>query len=204
MAESRSKGKRLIPIPESLLKGLMDASSKEGKTLNGYIAESLVQAVNISKTGKNLAEMVHYFELLQSQRASGAVFTPLTVFDFMSSQVFLSNERKLLDLWFESGKWYGKYLREKFEAPVDAFADLLRVARWDINEVIIKKSRDAYKFNCTSTSLTKEATEMLLRFILGSLEGMNSKILKNEFMKGLILIEFSIWCKCYENSWTGI
>ena len=192
MSEGRRKGKRLIPIPESLLKGLMDASSKEGKTLNGYIVESLQQAVKVSETGQNLASMVHYFEILQSLKASGAVFTPLIVFDFMTNKVYTTDTDGLLDVWFESGKWYGKYITEKFEPPVQALADLLKAARWDLNEVDVNESNGNINLRCTSTSLTKEATELLLKFILGALEGMNYNLLNNEFMKGLILVEFTL------------
>jgi len=192
MSGGQSKGKRLIPIPEALLKGLMDASSKDGKTLNGYIEEALQQAVKVFQSGQNLNGMVHYFEILQSQKASGAIFMPLTVFDFLTQKVYATNKEQLLDVWFESGKWYGKYITEKFENPVQALADLLQAARWDLNEVNVKKIDGKLKLRCTSTSLTKEGTEMLLKFISGALDGMSYKILNNEFMKGLILVEFTL------------
>ena len=189
MSERRGKGKRLIPVPESLLRGLVDASSKEGKTLNGYIEEALQQAVKVFESGQNLKGMVHYFEILQSQKASGAIFTPLTVFDFMINKVYATDKDKLLDVWFESGNWYGKYIKEKFENPIQALADLLQAARWDLNEVNVSITGGNVKLRCTSTALTKEGTELLLKFIAGALEGMTCKILKNEFMKGLILVE---------------
>ena len=192
MSERGSKGKRLIPIPESLLKGLMDASSKEGKTLNGYIEEALQEAVKVFKTGQNLNLMVHYFEILQSQKASGAIFTPLTVFDYMTHKVYATDKDELLGVWFESGKWYGKYIKEKFENSIQALADLLQAVRWDLNEVNVKEVDGKLKLRCTSTSLAKEGTELLLRFISGALNGMDCKILKNEFMKGLILVEFTL------------
>jgi len=192
MSGGQSKGKRLIPIPEALLKGLMDASSKDGKTLNGYIEEALQQAVKVFQSGQNLNGMVHYFEILQSQKASGAIFMPLTVFDFLTQKVYATNKEQLLDVWFESGKWYGKYITEKFENPVQALADLLRAARWDLTEVNVKEINGELKLRCTSTSLTKEGTELLLKFISGALDGMACKILKNEFMKGLILVEFTL------------
>ncbi len=192
MSGGQSKGKRLIPIPEALLKGLMDASSKDGKTLNGYIEEALQQAVKVFQSGQNLNGMVHYFEILQSQKASGAIFMPLTVFDFLIHKVYATDKDQLLDTWFESGKWYGKYITEKFENPVQALADLLQAARWDLNEVNVKKIDGKLKLRCTSTSLTKEGTEMLLKFISGALDGMAYKILNNEFMKGLILVEFTL------------
>ena len=192
MSERRGKGKRLIPVPESLLRGLVDASSKEGKPLNRYIEEALQQAVKVFESGQNLKGMVHYFEILQSQKASGAIFTPLTVFDFMINKVYATDKDKLLDVWFESGKWYGKYIKEKFENPIQALADLLQAARWDLNEVNVSIIGGNVKLRCTSTALTKEGTELLLKFIAGALEGMNCKILKNEFMKGLILVECAL------------
>ena len=192
MSEGRSKGKRLIPIPERLLAGLMDASSKEGKTLNGYIEEALFQAVKVFESGQNLKGMVRYFEILQSQKASGAIFTPLTVFDFMTCIVYASDKEALLKAWFESGKWYGKYISEKFEDPVQALADLLQAARWDLNEVNVNKTGGTFKLRCTSTALTKEGTELLMQFVEGALVGLSCKITKNEFIKGLILVEFTL------------
>jgi len=190
MSEGRSKGKRLIPIPETLLRGLMEASSTEGKPLNRYVEEALQQAVRVFEAGQNLKGMVHYFEILQSQKASGAIFTPLIVFDFLTSKVYATDKEKLLDVWFESGKWYGKYLVEKFEDPVQALADLLRAARWDLNEVDVKELDGKVKFRCTSTALTKAGTELLLKFIEGALDGMECEAVKSEFMKGLVLVEF--------------
>jgi len=190
MSEGRSKGKRLIPIPETLLRGLMEASSTEGKPLNRYVEEALQQAVRVFEAGQNLKGMVHYFEILQSQKASGAIFTPLIVFDFLTSKVYATDKEKLLDVWFESGKWYGKYLVEKFEDPVQALADLLRAARWDLNEVDVKELDGKVKFRCTSTALTKAGTELLLKFIEGALDGMKCETVKSEFMKGLVLVEF--------------
>jgi len=192
MSQGRSKGKRLIPVPESLLKGLMDAASKDGKPVNSYIEEALQQAVKVFETGQSLAGMVNYFKILQSQKASGAIFTPLTVFDFMTRKVSTTDKDKLLEEWFESGKWYGKYIVEKFQNPVQALADLLQVTRWDLNEVNVTAIDGKTKLRCTSIALTKDGTELLLKFIEGALDGMNCKILKNEFMKGLILVEFTL------------
>jgi hypothetical protein len=192
MSEGRKKGKRLIPIPEMLLRGLMDASSKEGKPLNSYIEEALQQAVKVLESGQSLKSMVRYFEILQSQKASGAIFTPLTVFEFMTNKVYATDKQALQEAWFESGKWYGKYLTEKFEDPVQALADLLQAARWDLNEVNVNRAGGKVKLRCTSTALTKEGTELLLKFIDGALEGMECKTVKSEFIKGLILVEFTL------------
>ena len=191
MSGRQLKGKRLIPIPEHLLRGLMEACRKEGKPLNKYVEEALQQAVKLFETGQNLKGMVRYFEILESQKASGAVFVPLSVYDFLTRKVYATDKEDLIDIWFESGKWYGKYLSERFEDAVQSLADLLKVARWDLNEVNINEMDGKVKLRCTSTALTKKATKLLLSFIEGALSGMECKIVKSEFMKGLILIEFS-------------
>ncbi len=192
MSNSRSKGKRLIPVPENLLAGLMDASSKEGIPLNSYIEEALQQAIKVFESGQNLKGMVRYFEILQSQKASGAIFTPLNVFDLMTNKVYESDKEALLKAWFESGKWYGKYISEKFSNPVYALADLLQAARWDLNEVNVDKVDGDFKLRCTSTALSKQGTELLMTFIEGAMEGMSCKITKSEYIKGLVLVEFKL------------
>ena len=192
MSKRQSKGKRLIPIPEALLSGLMNAASKEGKPLNRYIEDSLQQAIKVFENGQTLEDMIRYFEILQSQKASGAAFTPLFVFDFLTRKVYATDKEKLLDVWYESGKWYGKYFTEKFKDPVQALAELLQVARWDLNEVNVNGSGNSVKLRCTSVALSKEGTELLLKFIEGALENMNRKLVKSEFMKGLIIVEFTL------------
>jgi hypothetical protein len=192
MSKGRRKGKKLIPIPETLLKGLVEASKKDGKTLNGYVEEALQQAVKVSESGENLTEIINYFKILQSQKASGAIFTPLDVYDLMTKRVYSTDKDKLLSEWFNSGKWYGKYIEEKFGNGVQALASLLQITRWDLNEVNVKEVDGKVKLRCTSTALSKKGTQLLKQFILGALDGMGSKVLKNDYMKGLILIEFEL------------
>lgn len=192
MSNDRNKRKRLIPMPETLVSGLMEASSKEGKPLNTYVEEALKQALRLSDMGADLRSTVYNFEILQSQKASGAVFTPLTVFDFLTSKVYSTDKKQLLDKWFESGRWYGKYLKEKFMIPLQALVDLLRATRWDLNEVDVKKIDEKIKLRCTSTALSSEGTELLLKFIEGALLGMDYKPVTSEFMKGLIILEIRL------------
>lgn len=191
MTESKRKGKRLIPIPETLLRGLIEVSCMNGKPLNTYVEETLQKAVRVCKIGANLEEMVTYFEILNAQKASGAVFVPLNVFDYLTNEAYEKNQKELFDIWFNSGIWYGKYLTEKFEEPVKALVDLLKAIRWDLNEVQIKKSNKKNKLSCTSTALDVKGTKILETFIKGILKGMGCEIIESEFLKGLIIIDFS-------------
>lgn len=189
MSKSRSKGKRFISVPEELLKRLLEGSSREGKPFIKYVEEGLWQAVKAYEMGHSLKEIVRFFEIIQAQRASGATFTPLGVLNYLTSRVYATEKEQLQAVWYESGKWYGKYLAEKFEDPVQALAELLQATRWDLNEVNVKKAKNSVKLTCISTTITEEGTELLLKFIEGAMHGLEYKTIKSEHMKGIVLLE---------------
>lgn len=191
MLERQSRGKRLVFVPEELLERLMEASSMEGKPFIKYVEEALWQAVKAYEMGHSLKEIVRFFEIIQAQRASGAIFTPLGVFNYLTSKVYAAEKEQLQVAWYESGKWYGKYLTEKFEDPIQALAELLQATRWDLNEVKAKKAENTVKFTCISTTLTDEGTELLASFIEGAMHSIEYKTIKNEHMRGIILLEFA-------------
>ncbi|MCD6412466.1 hypothetical protein J7K91_02205, partial [bacterium] len=88
------------------------------------------------------------------------------------------------------GMLHGKYLKEKFEDPIRAFKTFLEAARWDLNEVEVQKDGDTIKFRCFSTILTEEGTDMLLKYVEGVFHGLGYKTIRNDHMKGMIILEF--------------
>jgi hypothetical protein len=169
---------------------LIEASRIEGKSLNQYVEEVLSHAVDVHNLGHNLDEIIRFFLVLEAQRASGATFTPLNVYNYLTDKVYAAEKDRLQAEWYESGKWYGLYLKEKFEDPVQALADLLRATRWDINEVNVKKAKKVVKLTCISTALTAKGTELLRRFIEGTMHNLEFETQKSESMKGIIHMEF--------------
>jgi len=190
MSEKQDKAKKLVPIPEELLEKLKDAANKEGKNFSRYIAEALWEAVKIYEMGHSLKEVVHFYEILQAQRASGATFTPHGVLNYLTSKVYSAERERLQAVWYESGRWYGKYLAEKFEDPVQALVELLRETRWDINEVSLKRTGEMVRITCISTTLTEGGTVSLMKFVEGAINSMGYKTEKNDHVKGMVSIQF--------------
>ena len=92
--------------------------------------------------------------------------------------------------WYESGKWHGKYLNEKFKDPVQALKKFLKATRWDLSEVEVKKTENTVKFRCISTLLTGEGTKLLVKFIEGAMHSMGYQTDKSDTLKGMIILEF--------------
>jgi len=92
--------------------------------------------------------------------------------------------------WYESGKWHGKYLKERFGDPVQAFKNFLEVSRWDLSEVEVRQEGNTVKLRCVSTVLTTEGTELLAKFIEGAMHSIGYQTEKSDCVKGMIVLEF--------------
>ena len=184
------KGKKLVYVPEDLLEEVAKASSGRGETISRFVEESLRQAVRVDKAGYPLQQLAEYFEIMQAQRVLGGAFVPLEVLNYLTNKACREEKEQLRAKWYESGKWHGKYLKERFEDPTQAFKSFLGASRWDLNEVEIKKEGEKVKVRCVSTILTQEATELLAKFIEGAMHGIGYQTEKNDSMKGMIVLEF--------------
>jgi hypothetical protein len=187
---AKSKSKRFVFVSEEILERLMDAQSRRGKDLSVFIEEILREALRVEDMGQDFRQVVNFLEALQVLMISGAVFTPLDIFNHLSEKVYKSEGDELRKNWYESGLWYGKYMKDKFNDPVDFLMKFLKAMRWDLDEVEVKRNGDAVKIRCVSTVMTPEGTGMLLSFIEGVMQALGYETRKNDHVKGIILLEF--------------
>jgi chaperonin GroEL (HSP60 family) len=185
------KGKKLVYVPEDLLEEVAKASRGRGETISRFVEEALTQAVRVNKAGYHPQQLAEYFEVMQAQKVLGGAFVPLEVLNYLTNKAYKEEKEQLSAKWYESGKWHGKYLKERFENPTQAFKAFLEASRWDLNEVEIKKEGEKVKVRCVSTLLTAEATELLAKFIEGAMHSIGYKTEKNDSMKGMIVLELS-------------
>jgi len=187
-----SRGKKLTLVPTDLLERLMRISNREGKTLYSFVSEILEQALRVYESKHTLEEVVDFFELMETQKASGAVITPVDVLTYLIGELYPSGKDVLCERWYESGRWYGKYLVDRFhnQDQVDALGKLLAVTRWDLKEVLVKEEGGVVKVRCVSPLLPLENTELLVRFVEGVMDSLGYKVRKEDFMRGIALLEF--------------
>ena len=184
------KGKKLVYVPEDLLEEVAKASRGRGETISKFVEEALRQAVRVNKAGYDPQQLAEYFEVMHAQKVLGGAFVPLEVLNYLTNKAYKEEKEQLSAKWYESGKWHGKYLKERFEDPTQAFKAFLEASRWDLNEVQIKKEGETVKVRCVSTVLTQEATELLAKFIEGAMHSLGYKTRKTDGLRGMIVIEF--------------
>lgn len=188
---SQGKGKRLVYVPEALLEDVVRASRRRGESMGKFVEEVLRQAVKANHLGYGPEQAEEFLEVMQAQRILGGAFVPLDVLNYLTSKAYKDEPEQLQTKWYESGKLHGKYLKEKFENPVQAFKAFLEATRWDLNEVEVRQEKNTVKLRCVSTVLTGEATELLAKFIEGAMHSIGYQTEKSDYIKGMIVLEFN-------------
>jgi len=191
MSSSTSEEKKLIRAPGDLVLKFSEAAKRQGKTVYNYITEILEQALRAHRMKRSLEEIIDQYELLELHREAGAVFTPRDVLEYLINEVGAEDAEVLQQLWYRAGGWYGIYLKEKFDHPVDAFIRFLRDGRWDLNEVRVKSDRERLEVRCVSALLSQERTVLLQKFIEGAMHSIGYKTLDQESFRGIIRLWFS-------------
>jgi len=188
----RDRGKKLVYVPEDVIDEIAEVSKKRGETISRFVENSLRQAVRVDKAGFDVGQMADFFEVMQVSRVLGGVFVPLEVLNLLVKRAYGGEKKSLHEKWRESGTWHGKYLKEKFEDPVNAFKVFLEACRWDLNEVEVKHGGDSAKVMCVSSTLTSEGTGLLADFIEGAMYGMGFKLENKDVVRGMLILEFKL------------
>jgi hypothetical protein len=187
---SNAKDKRLVYIPGNIVEEVKDISRRRGESLGLFVTEVLQLALRANELGYSPKEAAEFLDIMQSQRNLGGAFVPKDVLIFLNSAACKSENGHLSMKWYESGKWHGKYIKEKFRNPIEAFKKFLQATRWDLSEVDVRQNGDHVKFRCISTLLTDQATDLLCQFIEGAMHSMGYETEKSDAIKGMILLNF--------------
>ena len=187
---SSAKDKRLVYIPGDLVEEVKEVSRRRGEALGLFVSDILKLALKANRLGYGPKEAAEYLDIMQSQRNLGGAFVPKDVLTYLNSAACNGDNGHLQEKWYESGKWHGKYIKEKFKDPIQAFKKFLQATRWDLSEVDVRRCQNLVKFRCISTLLTGEATELLCQFIEGAMHSMGYETEKSDALKGMILLEF--------------
>ena len=78
----------------------------------------------------------------------------------------------------------------EIQRPCGAFRNFLGLSRWDLNEVDVKTDSTSVRVRCISTIMSAEGTRLLARFIEGVMNGMDYQTMKDNSLKGMIILEF--------------
>lgn len=184
------RDKKLVYVPHDLLEEVANSSRSNGITISRFIEEALTQAVRVTSAGYDLKQLGEYFEVMYAQRVLGGAFVPLGVLNHLTDEACKANKEQLTATWFESGVWHGKYLKERFNDPIEALKSFLNASRWDLSEVEVRREGLNVKVRCVSTVLKEDASEALAKFLKGIMQGIGYKTFKSDVLKGMVILEF--------------
>lgn len=191
MVKKSERGRKLILIRDDLLEGIRKITAKEGKTVFSFTNEVFEQVLKVYDMDVSLSDVVEFYRLMQIQRETGALIVPLSVLEYMTHTLFRDNKKELLDEWRRSGLWYGRYLCIRFpdEELLGVFEKLMKFSLWNVTEFSVLRKDEGVKIRCMSPHFSSEHTEAFSNFLEGVLDALGYETVKNECLRGMILLE---------------
>jgi len=186
------KGKKLILIQEDLLGEVLKITAREGKTVFAFTNEVFEQALKAYEMQTTPTELVEFYTLMKLEKDRGAMIVPIDLLNTLTKTSYDTDKEDLLQKWYECGLWYGKYLSIKSQTEnwFQVFEKLMRKCAWNISDFSITTQGENVNVKCVSPSLTIESTEAFAKFLEGTMHSANYKIVKNDRLKGMILLNF--------------
>jgi len=170
---------------------ISEITKKRGESITKFVEDVLRQGVKVESLGYPPEKIGEIMEVIQVQRVLGGTFVPLDVLNFVSSSEYSAKKDGLEAKWQESGKLYGRYIKERFNDPIETFKAFLGVMRWDLNEIGFSQEGDSISLRCVSTSLSNEGTRLLSEFLSGAMGAMGFRVVKSDSMKGMIIMNLT-------------
>jgi hypothetical protein len=187
----KSTSKRLILVPDDVLEAVNRASVKEDSSAGKFIEDALKHAVKMNTLGIDSKNLTEVCAVVQTYRVLGGAFVPTDVLNYLTAKAYAEDKEAFQAKWYDSGQWYGKFLKEKFPDPVLAFKSFLEATRWDLSEVDVTRNSDgSVKLRCISSVLSNQETELLVKFMEGVMHSLGYQVEKCDFMRGIAAVEF--------------
>lgn len=187
MVQEREE-KKLVYVSSNIISKLGEISRKMGISLSKLVEESLKLTIEICKLGYDIQKALEVLRAFKFMRALGGVYIPRQLLEDALSG--FTPREDIAEKWYESGKIFGLYLKEKALDPLKTLTPLLEVLRWDFSEVSVENSNGNHKLRCVSNTMSKEETDYYFMFLKGLIEGLGNEVVKADSMPGLIIIEF--------------
>jgi hypothetical protein len=192
LGNGSKKEKKLLAVQGDLAQRIIEIANRKGMTVYSFTNEILQQAIKADGMDKSLEDIVERFRLLEIERDSGAVFATTDTLLYMVEKLYQQEKEGLLKKWYESGRWYGKYLQIKVNDgdPLNMLEKFLDACSGKSSEIRIFTEGDKLSLNRLSPNDSLEYTELFSRFLEGIIHSFGYETKNNDVSKGLIVLEF--------------
>ena len=188
---SRREEKRLVYISKSTLDRMLEAIRRKNTSINRMVEEALDLYLKLGELGYSSREALEILRAFKMLKPLGGIFIPKPVAEYMSNGC-VSGDENLMRKWYEVGRAFGIYVKTLGQNPVELVEHLLKVLRWDLDDVVVECDGSSYRLRCASAALTEKETVSLAEFVKGILEGLQAHVDKLEVVRGIIVAEFKL------------
>jgi len=113
--------------------------------------------------------------------------------DHLIRELYPTNGEELRRIWYESGQWYGAYLRTKLkDDDVLGFFERVLLVSWNLDEVDIRNDDGDITLRCTSFTMSLENTDLILRFISGAMSSFGYEEMTKDYMRGIATVHYNL------------
>ncbi len=188
-----SKSKKLVPIPEDILKRMASLASKHGEGTFSFIAKTLEEAASLLDMGISVRDAKNLYLLVETLKKTGAIVVPGELLQQLLSSLSSTGKDRALKAAYEMGEWFGKYILAKTGSGGDSlekFRELMPLYLWDASEFIVSNEERRLKVRYISPGQTLERTSLLASFLEGVVNAMGYKTVSKEVHRGIIALDF--------------
>jgi len=181
---------KLIPVPKPLANQLRLMAGRLGVSVSSITTEALEQVLRAESLGSTVKDAVDILHISQVHRGAGLINFQRAGFKDLVKQLFKEDSKSLLDLWFNSGRWYAAYLSNKINGDFFPFLEQDLLVSWNLDESDIKAKDVLVEVRLTSFDMSAEITELLVMYTKGFFEELGYDISSEDVLQGLVSFNF--------------
>ncbi|MBM3292425.1 hypothetical protein FJY84_07070 [Candidatus Bathyarchaeota archaeon] len=191
MTEKQQEEGKFLMLPSGIIEKLKEYTSNKGISPTSYTTNILETVFEAEKTGIDLNEAIREYNLHRIKSKAGTVTIPKNNAAHLISTIDEKNKEKHLQIWQESGEWYGKFLSKRIPSTeILNFLEKDLLISWGLDEVTIKND-DGVEFSFVCFMMSPEFTEVLIRYAQGIFHALGYREVEKEYLRGLAKVRFS-------------
>ena len=189
MTRKQPEDTKLLVLPGELVDRLKDISSRRGQSLTSYAVDTFEEAIRAESLSTALRDTVDAYHIREVQRGAGGMVIPRSILSRLIGSAEGSGGR-LKDLWGETGRWYGQYLKRRLgETDVlDFLRDDLPVS-WNLDECEIVDGDDV-RVRFVGFDMSEEFTDLLLVYLKELMGSLGFMEFERDSVRGMATIKY--------------
>ncbi|MCX6656359.1 MAG: hypothetical protein NTY03_14750 [Candidatus Bathyarchaeota archaeon] len=189
MTRKQPEDTKLLVLPGDLVDQLKDISSRKGLSLSSYAIDTFEEAIRADSMSTDLRNTVDAYHIREVQRDAGGMVIPRSILRQLMECTEDSSD-KFKDLWGETGRWYGQYLKRRLSG-----SDLLAFLRsdlpvsWNLDECEIVNGDDV-KVRFVRFDMSEEFTGLLLIYLKELMGSLGFMEIERDSVRGMATVKY--------------